>query len=600
MINTTTAMKRWGLPFVIVLVVLALFALNVMTNTTSPFSLTTESTTFNPYLDEYESMAKSITNNPDVALHPDEESAQIAEQSQGTKSESQAALASSPSDVSAADLARLGHEVAVLRHLQDGEEYSTPLAELIKHGQTLFAANWTSEEGAGRPLTKGNGLGLIGDEPLKFPRNMNRVSGPDANSCAGCHNMPFGIAGGGGDFVANVFVLAQRFDFATFERNDDIPTEGSVDENGKPLTLQTIGNSRATIGMFGEGYIEMLARQMTVDLQTIRDQIGPNQSLALSSKGVSFGVLSRDGDGNWDVSQVMGLPTSSITSTAPTAPPTLIINPFHQAGGSVSLRNFTNNAYNHHHGIQTTERFGIDVDKDGDGVVNEMTRADVTAVTIFQATMAVPGRVIPNDPVVEKAIWVGEQKFEAIGCAACHTPALPLDNQGWVFVEPNPFNTADDLRPSEAPELRVDLTDPSLPQPRLQPEDGVVWVPAYTDLKLHNISSGPDDPTCESVNMNARLKTPAFFKGNCRFLTTKLWGAANQPPYFHHGLFTTLREATLAHDGEALTSRQAFEALSEYEQASMIEFLKSLQVLPPGTQSLVVDENGMPKQWPPQ
>ncbi|MFN8443203.1 MAG: di-heme oxidoredictase family protein [Caldilineaceae bacterium] len=552
-------------------------------------------------------MDYSAAIKQNMALHPDVESAQIAkqsqeivEQSQENKSESQSAQTSSPSDISAADLARLGREVAVVRHLQDGEEYSIPLLDLIKHGQILFSANWTVEEGAGRPLTKGNGLGLIGDEPLTFPRNMNRVSGPDANSCAGCHNMPFGIAGGGGDFVANVFVTAQRFDFVTFDRNDDVPTQGAVDENGKPLTLQNIGSSRATIGMFGEGYIEMLARQMTVDLQAIRDQVGPNQSLALSSKGVSFGVLSRDGEGNWDVSKVMGLPTSSITSTAPTAPPTLIVNPFHQAGGSVSLRNFTNNAFNQHHGIQSTERFGINVDKDGDGVVNEMTRADVTAATIFQATMAVPGRVIPNDPVVEKAIWVGEQKFEAIGCAACHVPALPLDNQGWVFVEPNPFNTADDLRPSEAPELRVDLTDPTLPQPRLQPKDGIVWVPAYTDLKLHNISSGPDDPTCESINMNARLKTPQFFKGNCRFLTTKLWGAANQPPYFHHGLFTTLREATLAHNGEALTSRQAFEGLSEYEQASVIEFLKSLQVLPPGTQSLVVDENGQPKQWPPQ
>jgi cytochrome c peroxidase len=599
MINTTTARKRWGLPFVIVLVVLALLALNLMTNTTSPFSLSTESA-YNPYDSYSGAMDYAATVKQNVTLNPDEKSAQTVEQSQLASSEVQSSQESSTDEVSAADLARLGREVAVLRHLQDGEEYSIPLAELIKHGQILFAANWTIEEGAGRPLTKGNGLGLIGDKPLTFPRNMNRVSGPDANSCAGCHNMPFGITGGGGDFVANVFVLAQRFDFATFERSDDIPTVGAVDENGKPLTLQNIGSSRASIGMFGEGYIEMLARQMTVDLQKIRDQVGPNQSLALSSKGISFGVLSRDGDGNWNVSKVMGLPTSSITSTAPTAPPTLIVNPFHQAGGSVSLRNFTNNAFNHHHGIQSTERFGIDVDKDGDGVVNEMTRADVTAATIFQATMAVPGRVIPNDPVVEKAILLGEKKFEAIGCAACHIPALPLDNQGWVFVEPNPFNTADDLRPSEAPELRVDLTDPTLPQPRLQEEDGIVWVLAYTDLKLHDISSGPDDPTCETVNMNARSKTPQFFKGNCRFLTTKLWGTANQPPYFHHGLFTTLREATLAHNGEALTSRQAFEALSEYEQASIIEFLKSLQVLPPGTQSLVIDENGQSKQWPPQ
>lgn len=512
---------------------------------------------------------------------------------------SESALHSAASQIAPADLARIGQELAVVRHLQDGEEYTLPLQELLRHGEQLFAANWTVQEGAGRPLTKGTGMGIISDQPLRFPRNMNRISGPDANSCAGCHNMPFGIVGGGGDFATNVFALAQRFDFATFDPADDIPISGAVDENLNPVTLQTIGNNRATLGMFGAGYIEMLARQMTYDLQAIRDQIAPNQSAPLISKGVSFGVLSRDGEGNWDVSKVEGFATSSLTTTMSSAPPTLIINPFHQAGGSVSLRNFTNTSFNQHVGIQTTERFGKDIDKDGDGVRNEMTQADVTAVTIFQATMAVPGRVIPNDPLIEQAIWDGERNFDAIGCTSCHVAALPLDKDGWVFVEPNPFNSAADLRPTEAPEFRVDLNDPTLPQPRLAAKDGVVWVSAYTDMKLHNITNGPDDPNCEALDMNAKLKSPQFFKGNCRFLTRKLWGAANEPPYFHNGLYTTLREATLAHAGEALPQRQAFEALDQYGQASIIEFLKSLQVLPPGTQSLVIDENGQAKAWPP-
>jgi hypothetical protein len=33
---------------------------------------------------------------------------------------------------------------------------------------------------------------------------------------------------------------------------------------------------------------------------------------------------------------------------------------------------------------------------------------------------------------------------------------------------------------------------------------------------------------------------------------------------------------------------------------AIIEFLKTLQVLPPGTHSLVVDESGRPKPWPPR
>ena len=66
----------------------------------------------------------------------------------------------------------------------------------------------------------------------------------------------------------------------------------------------------------------------------------------------------------------------------------------------------------------------------------------------------------------------------------------------------------------------------------------------------------------------------------------------------HHGKFTTAREAVEAHNGEALQQRQAFDALSPDLQNDLIEFLKSLQVLAPGTRSLVVDEAGNSKRWP--
>ena len=51
----------------------------------------------------------------------------------------------------------IGREVAVPRHLEDGEEFSLPVVKLIEYGQKLFTANWTVQEGAGRPLTKGTG-----------------------------------------------------------------------------------------------------------------------------------------------------------------------------------------------------------------------------------------------------------------------------------------------------------------------------------------------------------------------------------------------------------------------------------------------------------
>ncbi len=490
-----------------------------------------------------------------------------------------------------------GREIAVERHLADGDEFDLSITDLNRHGGALFTAVWTPQEGGGRPLTKGTGAPLADpSSPLIFPRNFNRISGQDANACSGCHNLPF--PGGGGDFVANVFVLGQRFDFATFDPSDPIPTRGGVDERGEAVTLQTIANSRATLGMNGSGYIERLAIEMTDELRAQRDALAPGDATQLVAKGIDFGELGRDFDGTWDVGGVEGLPWPSIVSTGADDPPNLIIRPFHQAGAVVSLRQFTNNAMNHHHGMQSTERFGEGTDPDGDGFVNELTVADITAASVWQATLSVPGRVIPRDREIEAAVWNGEQLFSAIGCGDCHVPELPLYDD--VYTEPNPYSPAGNLQPGAYPIYEIDLGDRKLPKPRLKTgRDGVTHVPAYTDLKLHDITYGPDDPNREVLNMH-HGGTAEFFGGNGMFLTKKLWGAANEPPYFHHGKFTTLREAIEAHAGEAQHTTDAFEALNDYDQGSIIEFIKTLQVLPPDTKHLVVDENGRKRNWPPR
>jgi mono/diheme cytochrome c family protein len=513
-----------------------------------------------------------------------------------------------------------GREVAIPIHLQDGEEFNTPVSQLIRYGAQLFNAKFTIQEGAGRPLTKGTGAPVSDPtSPLVFPRNFDRLSSPDANSCSGCHNAP--VSGAGGDRVTEVFVLAQRFDHLTFDHSDGIMTRGAVDESGKFVTMDNATNDRKTIGMNGSGFVEMLARQMTFDLQAERDATPPGNSTRLLSKGISFGTLTHNGNGTWDISKVQGLAAPSL-STKGTTPPSLIIRPLHQVGNVVSIRQFSNNAFNHHHGMQAEERFGLNADPDGDGFANELTTADLTAVSIYQATLAVPGRVIPNDPAIEDANLRGEVLFDKIGCATCHA-TLPLTSHnnpglpgqpGWIYFEPNPYNpetgpNSPNLQlgptnyPVSAPALTVDLTSNMLPLPRLRAHHGSVLVEAYTDLKLHDISATSNpatDPECEPLDQNQPAGSSGFFAGNCKFITRKLWGFYNQGGAFmHHGKFTTAREAVEAHNGEALSQRLAFDALPRHMQNDLIEFLKSLQVLPPGSTSLVVDEHGNPKQWPP-
>lgn len=497
---------------------------------------------------------------------------------------------------------RIGRENAVPRHLHDGDETRLTVEALLEQGRLLFSANWTDEDGAGRPATTGAGAPLADpSRRLEGARAFNRVSGPDANGCVGCHNRPAGAVGGAGDFVATTFEAAQRFDFVTFDRQDMRKTSGSVDEASRRLSLATVGNARSTPSLYGAGYIEMLARQITADLRRIRDAVAPGQSKRLVASGISFGTLTRHADGSWITTRVEGLPPQSLRIAGAGAKPSLTIRPWQQSGTAVSIRELTNTSFNQHHGIQSAERFGAGADPDRDGIVNELTRADITAVAVFQAALPVPGRVIAADPAVERAVAAGERLFDDIRCTRCHVPSLTLERRGWIYSEPGPDNPAGTLRRGESRTIEMDLTNASLPQPRLAPVAGdpsVIHVEAYTDFKLHDITDADDLAAQEAVDLNQPIGSAAFLAGNRRFLTRRLWGVASEPAHFHHGLFTTLRESILAHAGEALAERTAFQRLAAADQDAIVEFLKSLQLLPPGTRALVVDEQYRPRTWP--
>ena len=233
-------------------------------------------------------------------------------------------------------------------------------------------------------------------------------------------------SGGAGDFVANVFVLAQALD---------------------PVTLSTSAarsNSRNTLGMHGAGPIEMLAREMTMELQA---QVAglPDGDHTLSTKGVTFDVTVEGGE----VVAAEGVDTD------------LVVKPFHQAGKVVSLREFSANAMNHHHGMQAEERFdlnpakGFDRDFDADGVSRELTLGDLTALSLWQAQLATPVQVRPLDRLERIHVRRGERLFADIGCADCHTPEMTLESR--MYVEPNPFNPQTAVRFDLSVATRVTL-----------------------------------------------------------------------------------------------------------------------------------------------
>ena len=76
----------------------------------------------------------------------------------------------------------IGEERSSYERIENGEQYSLHLNELLRRGRLAFEAQWTPAEGGGRPMTTGTGGTLAdGGKPLTFPRNFNRVSARDSN-----------------------------------------------------------------------------------------------------------------------------------------------------------------------------------------------------------------------------------------------------------------------------------------------------------------------------------------------------------------------------------------------------------------------------------
>ena len=160
-------------------------------------------------------------------------------------------------------------------------------------------------------------------------------------------------------------------------------------------------------------------------------------------------------------------------------------------------------------------------------VAPEGGRSFVDAVTDFQRFLAPP----PQSP---RSGMSGEAIFTQVGCAACHVPS---------------FTTSSD--PSVEAALRGKVIRP------------------YSDFLLHDM--GPlADGIPDGQALPSEMRTPP------------LWNLRTRPVMLHDGsvfqgdFASKVTQAILAHAGEAVASRNAFNALSTDSKNRLIAFLDSL------------------------
>ena len=413
------------------------------------------------------------------------------------------------------DIADGQFDPSTLRRI-GGLIFSTPFNKLDGFGHGPFSAH-DPDFPETRPTLQDNGTFL-------------RVNGLDAQSCLECHSVlsnavvpfEFGV-GGGGSASSNAMSKPTLID----------PTiHGKDNFDGRFINPPFL---------FGAGGVELLAKEMTQDLQQLRaDAIQqPGVVVDLITKGVSFGSLSCQQDSTCDTSQVEGIDAD------------LVVRPFGRKGEFSTVRAFDVGAMEFHFGIEPVELVGVGVDRDLDGVTNEVSIGQMSALHIFNTTLIPPFMAKLNIKAHR-----GRKEFTRIGCADCHMPSLTTESPTLTFSFPEvPTDPAENVFHS------TDLRQ--YPTFFEETGNGGIVVPLFADLKRHDM--GPD----LAESFGGELAS--------QFTTARLWGVADTAPYLHDGRALTLTDAIVMHGGDAQAARDAFVALSPPRKKNLLAFLRTLR-----------------------
>ncbi len=187
-------------------------------------------------------------------------------------------------------------------------------------------------------------------------------------------------------------------------------------------------------------------------------------------------------------------------------------------------------AREHGMSIQDAKSF----DADNDGVVEELTTGDVTAITAFTASLPVPvelttvdGQNLRASSVRGEALFFKDIRLGGAGCGSCHIEFLAADGP-FTRID-NPETTGSILMP-----VPVDIDGATM-------EIGAIL---YGDMRRHKIGPLGADPIPQEG-------VPADV-----FITAELWGVGSTSPYWHDGRAGgSLEQAIALHKGLTVDAR---------------------------------------------
>ena len=240
--------------------------------------------------------------------------------------------------------------------------------QLFEAGADLFHTPFNGQDGIGAfRLPDGSEIPRF----VAFSPGGGAGARISAQSCGSCHGHPHGGAAG----LAHTNVAGD-------------PTRDGL----APF------NTRSTTSLWGNGLLQLLAQEITEDLQAIHDEAaiaagqetGTKVERALGSKGIDYGAIAATADsgGNviFDLSGIEGVDADLVVRQLgwKGAVPTVRANTVGAAAGLMSMQ------AEELVWKRMKEGTPPNLDLDGDGVVRELSVGDITAMVVYGAFQETP------------------------------------------------------------------------------------------------------------------------------------------------------------------------------------------------------------------
>ncbi|WP_166828677.1 di-heme oxidoredictase family protein [Thalassoroseus pseudoceratinae] len=194
----------------------------------------------------------------------------------------------------------------------------------------------------------------------------------------------------------------------------------------------------------------------------------------------------------------------------------------------------------------------------------DLTKAECDSLVNYLHDLPAPIKNQPAEKPLVEYLSTGEQLFEQVGCATCHTPELG-----------DAKDIYSDLLLHDMGAQLGDTGSYGVFVPNSPGSEDASPVPQLTELKR---MMQPTQQVAEDFGAQGEQAQATKIIGALQqeWRTPPLWGVRDSAPYLHDGRADTLEQAIALHGGEANRSAQMFFSLKPSQRLQLISFLKSL------------------------